>query len=420
MTRFLGETTAAGLLTAMLSCAMLISVAGCELTSEKESPQKAKNVVLVIGDGMGEAQREAIRLTSVGLKGELAMDRLPYSGSIRTAPDDPEAVVTDSAAGGTAIATGVKTYNEAVGVGPDEEPVETILEKAGKAGKATGLVTTDQVTSATPAAFAAHVTSRNDQREIARQYIEESKPDVILGGGENQWYPAGVEGAYHGSRSEESSKGSNDDLIERAQEAGYEYVSSKDELESAEGPKILGLFASARMFRPEPEGKGAEYDPAVPLHEMTRKALDTLSEDPDGFFLMVEEEAIDEMGHENNARLMIEAGRQLDKTVKAVKSFARRNSDTLVIVTADHETGGLAIEEADESDYSSEPGSGNASEDGPFSVKGSEHKFMADWNTTNHTGVSVPVSAAGPGAERLVGVHENTFIHKVMAESLIP
>lgn len=418
MTVLQEKLTVTGLVLVVLAFAMLPSVGGCETDSQEAAPQKAENAVLVIGDGMGEAQRTAIRLTSVGLRGELAMDSLPYSGLINTSPEDPQAVVTDSAAGGTAIATGVKTYNEAVGVGPDKVPVETILEKASKAGKATGLVTTDQVTSATPAAFAAHVTSREAQGEIARQYIEESKPDVILGGGENQWYPAGEEGAFPGARPEEDSTGSDGNLIELAQGAGYDYVSSEKELESAEGPKVLGLFANARMFRPEPEGEGADYDPLVALPEMTKKALDTLSEDPEGFFLIVEEEAIDEMGHENNAPLMIEAGQQLDKAVEVVKSFAERNPDTLILVTADHETGGLAIEETEESDYSDEPDSGNSTEDGPFRVKGSGYRFMVDWTTMNHTGVSVPVTAMGPGAERLVGIHENTYVHEVMVRAL--
>lgn len=414
-----GKTAVAGLVLAVLAFAPLLGVGGCETGSRESAPQEAENVVLVIGDGMGEAQRDAVRLTSVGLDGELAMDSMPYSGLIHTNPADPGTVVTDSAAGGTAIAAGVKTYNGAVGVGPDREPVTTVLEEAAEAGKATGLVTTDQVTNATPAAFAAHVTNRNNQREIARQYIEESGPDVILGGGENQWYPAGEEGALPGSNpQEDDNTGSGDDLVEQAKEAGYEYVSDGNGLEAAESSKILGLFANSKMFRPGPEDKNASYDPAVPLYEMTQKALDVLSEDPDGFFLVVEEEAIDEMSHANNTALTIEAGQQLDRTVKTIKSFASSNPDTLVIVAADHETGGLSIEEANESDYSGGPGSGNSSEDGPFGVEGSDHEFMTDWTTTNHTGVSVPVTATGPGAERLVGMHENTYLHEAMMKAL--
>lgn len=387
------KVLAACLAASIVAFGSLLSTSGCGASS-----QNAQNVVLIIGDGMGEAQRSAIRLANVGLEGSLAMDNLAYSGSIRTSPADADTVVTDSAAGGTAIATGVKTDNGTVGVGPGGKPVTTILEEAGQAGKATGLITTDQVTGATPAAFAAHVTDRENQREIARQYLGESTPDIILGGGKDIW--------------------SSENLIKRAKESGYEYVSDEGELKAAEGPKILGLFADARMFLPAPEGEGAAYNPAVPLDLMTQKTLDTLSEDPDGFFLMVEEEAIDEMGHSNNAHLMIKAGRQLDKTVSVVRSFAERNPGTLVIVTADHETGGLSIEEVDESDYYSEPDSGNSSEDGPFRVNGSEHKIMLDWTTTNHTGEAVPLTAMGPGAERLVGVHENTYVHEMMKKAL--
>lgn len=378
--------------------------------------------MLFIGDGMGQAQRDAVRLASVGLEGDLAMNSLPYSGSMSTSPADPQRTVTDSAAGATAIASGVKTYNGAVGVGPDRARIGTLLEEARDAGKATGLVTTDRITGATPAAFAAHVPDRGDQREIARQYVEESRPDVILGGGENQWYPAGEEGAFPNEPSEDGENdggGTQDDLVEKARQSGYRYVSNGGDLEAAEGPRILGLFANETMFRQNPEGEGDAYDPAIPLEQMTRKALDTLSEDPEGFFLMVEEEAIDEMAHNNNTPLMIEAGRQLDRAVTVAKDFAERSPDTLVIIAADHECGGLTIEDADEGDSPDESGDGTSREDEPVRVTGSDRVFVADWTTTQHTGANVPVTATGPGAERLAGVYENTHLYEVMAGALL-
>ena len=143
--------------------------------------ERAKNVIIFIGDGMGTSQRDLIRYATVGTEGQLAMDSMPYAGRSETSPLDPEAFVTDSAAGGTAIATGVKTFNGAVGIDVDENPVPTVLERARDAGKATGLVSNSQITDATPASFGAHIANRDKQSEIARQYIEESKPDVILG-----------------------------------------------------------------------------------------------------------------------------------------------------------------------------------------------------------------------------------------------
>src|SRR3712207_145103 len=131
---------------------VLLTGASQDKTGRADSPgSEAKNVIIFVGDGMGASQRDLIRLATVGLEGELAMDSLPYEGSSHTNSADPETFVTDSAAGGTALATGVKTYNGAIGVGTNEEPVETILEQAKQAGKSTGLVTDSQVTDATPA-----------------------------------------------------------------------------------------------------------------------------------------------------------------------------------------------------------------------------------------------------------------------------
>jgi alkaline phosphatase len=185
---------------------------------------------------------------------------------------------------------------------------------------------------------------------------------------------------------------------------------------------LLGLFANEEMFQQAPEGEGALYDPPVSLPEMTQKAIEILSQDPEGFFLMVEEEGIDEMAHQSNAGLVIKAGQQLDEAVKVGQTFAENDPDTLVIVTADHETGSLAIEDTNEiqSDpaYPNESGEGRTAEDGPFRVANSDKKFLVDWTTTNHTAEDVPVTAMGPGGENLVGVYENTHIHDAMSDAL--
>ena len=212
---------------------------------------RAKNVIVFIGDGMGTSHRDLIRYATVGTAGQLAMDSMPYAGRSETSPLDPEAFVTDSAAGGTAIATGVKTFNGAVGIDADENPVPTVLERARQAGKATGLVSNSQITDATPASFGAHVADRDEQSEIARQYIEESRPDVILGGGEDYWYPEGEAGAHPDEPKEdpeEKSAGTEGDLVQKAQDLGYEYVTDAAELRTASGPRLLGLFANEEMF----------------------------------------------------------------------------------------------------------------------------------------------------------------------------
>ena len=155
---------------------------------------------------------------------------------------------------------------------------------------------------------------------------------------------------------------------------------------------------------------------------MTQKAIETLSQNPEGFLLMVEEEAVDEMAHQSNAGLLIKAGRQLDEAVKVGQSFAESDPETLVIVTADHETGSLAIEDTNEiqsdPEYPNESGEGRTAEDGPFRVANSDKEFLVDWTTTNHTAEDVPVTAMGPGGQNLVGVYENTHIHDAISGAL--
>ncbi|RKQ91560.1 alkaline phosphatase [Solirubrobacter pauli] len=380
---------------------------------QRARPKTAKYVIVLQGDGMGTAQRDLIRLVTVGNRPgkELHMNRLEHAGLVHTDPADPKQAVTDSAAAATAFATGVKTFNGAIGVDAQGKPVRTLLEDARRMGKATGLVTTSQVTDATPAAYAAHVSDRAQQSEIARQFLEQSKPDVILGGGEDYWYPAGTEGGWPdhpATDPSEASKGDKGNLVEKAKGLGYTYVSTRDALRKARGPKLLGLFANEELFEHREEGKGDLYDPAVPLPEMASKALSVLSRDRDGFFVLIEEEGIDEMAHENNAGLMIKAGAALDATVKVAVDFARSHPGTLIVVQGDHETGGLTIENPDTADESGEELS---KEDGPFTVKGTQLQVFADWTTGQHTGADTPITASGPGSEAFDGVIDNTDVH---------
>jgi alkaline phosphatase len=214
----------------------------------------------------GGRERDLTRLVTAGNTpgAELHMNRLEHAGLVRTDPADPDEAVTDSAAAATAFATGHKTFNGGVGVDAWGKPVRTLLEDARRQGKATGLVTTSQVTDATPAAYAAHVKDRAQQSEIARQFLEDSKPDVILGGGEDFWYPAGNPGAlpdHPPTDPTEESKGDRGNLVDRAKQLGYRYVSDRAGLKNARGPKLLGLFANEEMFEHREEGKGDLYDP---------------------------------------------------------------------------------------------------------------------------------------------------------------
>lgn len=382
---------------------------------KSEEHSKANNVIVFVGDGMGASHREAIRLASVGLTGELAMDDMPVAGKVHTSSTS---VVTDSAAAATAMASGVKTYNGAIGVDANKKSVKTVLELAGEAGKSTGLVTTSQITDATPAAFGAHVTDRSKQSDIAKQFLVDSKVDVLLGGGEDYWYPTSNAGAYQDQPAKdpsEKSKGTQGNLVDEAKSLGYEYVTNASDLEKSNSDKLLGLFANEEMFEQNQEGEGDLYAPVVSLPEMTKKAIHTLSENKKGFFLMVEEEGTDEMAHENNAEKMLKAGQELDKSVEVAKDYTKKHPDTLVLVVADHETGGLTIEDVSSSD---ESGDGMSKEDGPFKATNSNSQFMIDWTTNGHGGGTVPLTATGAGSEQLKGTYENTHIFDALKQAM--
>lgn len=185
------------------------------------------------------------------------------------------------------------------------------------------------------------------------------------------------------------------------------------------------------MFQANPEGEGDVYDPVVGLEEMTAKAIEILSQDEDGFFLFVEEEATDEMSHRNNSELMLRAMVELDAAVATGVAYAEEAGDTLLLVTADHECGGPTIEGLIGEEFADESGAGGTYEaaadaegelisgaDGPFPVADAGYEFVLDWTTTGHTAVVVPLTAMGPGAENLTRVYENTRVFEVMVEAL--
>ncbi|MEN3539160.1 alkaline phosphatase [Microbispora sp. ZYX-F-249] len=404
--------------TAAVVGAVLDSVPSANAATSDHGGGRARSVIFINGDGMSAAHREAARLYLTGLGGQLTMDRLPVSGQLTTSPHDPASAVTDSAAAATAWATGTKTYNGAISVDVKGKPLPILGLQAKAAGKSTGLVTTAQVTDASPAAWFSRTADRAAQDEIARQYLAVSKPDVILGGGEDWWLPAGTPGAWPDKPAEdpgEASKGTKGNLIDQAKRAGYQYVSTAKELARAKRGKLLGLFGNEEMFQQRPEGQGDVYAPAVDLATMTRKALDTLSTNKKGFFLFVEEEGIDEFAHENNGTRVLQAMASLEKAVKVARAYVAAHPDTLLVVTGDHDCGGLTVEDTSGSD---ESGSDPSTEDGPFPIHGSDLTFVMDWTTTGHTGADVPVTAQGPLSTLFTGKHPNTYVHKVLSRAL--
>lgn len=362
-----------GLVFSLVAALAALTAAAPPPPAFAEQPARvARNVILMIGDGMGPGQVEAGRRESAACGRPFAMDSMPVRSLMTTLSYNDN--LTDSAASATALATGYKTTNRALGIGPDGERLPNISEAVKAAGGLVGLVTTCSITSATPAGFVVHIDDRGSGRDIARALVE-AKTDLALGGGAAFFMPTLFEKARP--------------ALEMAKEAGYRVVMEKDELEAASALPLLGLFTLTDM------AYEVDRDPAEEpsLRQMAQKALDLLaaSSGDAGFFLMVEGGRIDHACHANDAdRLPMEV-RSFDDAIWAALDFARRRGDTLVIVTADHETGQLQV-----------------TEDGRL-VFGS----------SDHTTAPVPVFAQGPGQEWFdVEMLDNTDIAKLMARAL--
>jgi alkaline phosphatase len=385
----------------VLACALAAcSAVPADAPAEGAREEVARSVILILGSGMGQAQHDFLRLALAGPSGQLAMDRLEAGGSVT--PVDP---VSDAAAGATTLATGMPTAPGAIGVDADGEPLTTVLEHARDAGKATGIVTTAEVTDPVPAAFAAHLAPRpplenpedeeeEDQgevrvdRTIARQYLEESRVDVVLGGGAAPW----------------------SDLLGQARSLGYSTVTDAAGLRAAAADRLLGLFADGPMFEPGRPGEGS-YAPTVPLPDMTRAALAALDRREAGFFLVVDEAGIDAMARTGNGGLVLEAGRALDATVQAALDFQAVNPGTLIVVAGDHETGGMNVTLAD-------PGAARPGADGPYPATDSDQQLWLRWTRTGLTNAPVPITAGGPGGEAFNGPMANTQVFPELLEAM--
>jgi alkaline phosphatase len=350
---------------------ILLSFNPLVFCQREEAPPR--NIVLMIGDGMGLSHITATRT----YKGFLEMDKFKNVGLVLTHAWG-EGYVTDSGAAATALSTGVKTYDNAIGVGPDSLAVETVLEKAKKWGKRTGIVVVCSITHATPAAFVAHVPHRNMELEIAKQ-ISEGENDLYLGSGWGWFLPTAMGGRRTDGRN----------LIEAMKTRGYLYISTDSayrKLDLASTRKLLGLFAENHV------GRAQERTPS--LAEMTLTALDFLSSSKEGFFLMVEGSQIDWAGHDNNSNQILLETADFDEAIGEVIRFAQRDGHTLVIVTADHETGGFAIQ-------------GGSLEN---------HTVAGAFTTKSHTATMVPLFALGPSADRFTGIIDNTTVGGILLD----
>jgi len=332
---------------------------------------EVRNVVLFIGDGMGINHLLLSRLHTLGKSGWYNIERMPVTGFLRT---DSEDLFTDSSAAATALATGFKTKPGMIGVLPDGTRARGLFLAAKEKGMRTGIISmTDGATGATGAAFSVHVRDRNDFAEIARQQIA-AEVDLLIGPGKKWFIPKSIAG---GRRNDEIN------LLEQAKGKGYQIVEDVASLQRMQGDRVLGFL----------EEPSLHSELIVPI---TKKTLEVLGRGDKGFFLMIETDDTDIGGHKHDADWIVDPIKRFDKAVGVVLSFALQDKGTLVIVTADHETGGLSIVPAD-SGYST---------------------MQVAWATTHHSAQPTPLFAFGPHAILFTGMKDNTELAHVIGSLL--
>lgn len=341
------------------------------VTSLQEEPRPAKNVILLIGDGMGLPQISAALYAN---NNKLNLEQFSVIGFHK--PYSASDLITDSAAGATAFSCGVKTYNGSIGMDKDTLPCYTIVEELGSRGYATGLIVSSTIVHATPAAFLAHQPIRVFYEAIAADMLKVDV-DLLIGGGKR----------YFDRREDD-----NRNLYEELRKKGY-FVSDyyrEDFKQINPTTKRPFVFFTADKH-PLTHAAGRDY-----LPDATSFGLSFLQRRSDkGFFLMVEGSQIDWGGHSNDGGLLVEETIDFDRAVGEALRFAKRDGETLVIVTGDHESGGLAIN----------PGS-------------QMKELQLAFTTNGHTAAMVPVFAYGPSAELFSGIYENTEIYHKMKRAL--
>ncbi|KAF0126776.1 MAG: alkaline phosphatase [Elusimicrobia bacterium] len=330
-----------------------IKLAVCVLSFGASFAQASppRNLILLIGDGMGpQAAGLLLNYARYAPRSEYggapsALERAMQTGSIGVVlPKTYDWLTGDSAALSTALASGVEARPAVIGADKDGAPVENMTALAQRAGKAVGLVSDTRITHATPAGFAARSRHRDLEAGIAADLLR-TAPEVMLSGGLDYFIPAeGAEGVPPHLKNSGKRKDGRD-LLKEARSAGYAVVFDRSSMEKAAGPRLLGLFDNSRMTDAI-TALGAADDPArkVPLlEEMAVKALQTLSRDEDGFFLMVEAGQIDTAGHQNDPGRLLHEMLVFDRTLAAILKWMSGRRDTLLVVTADHETGGFSF-----------------------------------------------------------------------------
>ena len=415
----------------------------------------ARNVILFIGDGMGDSEITIARNYGVGAAGRLAMDGLPLTGAYTTyavqkgTADQPD-YVPDSAATGTAWATGTKTYNNAVSVDPvSGAPLRTVLEAATEAGYATGNVTTAELTDATPAVLNAHVSQRACQgpEDVAEECPTETKEAGGLGSIAEQTVDHGVDVLLGGGRARFEQKVNGGDfagqtVVAQAEAQGYTVVGDAPALEATTAEdRVLGLFSSGNMptenapyiaeaYPANVEAHTCEADAARPatvphLSDMTGKAIDLLdakAEGGKGFFLQVEGASIDKRDHAADACGQIGETLEFDNAVAVGLEYAEAHPDTLVLVSADHGHTSQIISYP-QTDESHSPGriatvlthDGQPMTIGYATVADDE---AGEEQSQDHTGTQVRIAAQGPQAANVVGVIDQTDVFGIMLRAL--
>lgn len=291
--------------------------------------EKAKNVIMLIADGMST---EGITLARQTKGGSLAMDEISVGSVITSWANGP---ITDSAPGGTVYAAGEKTNNKYIGTSVNDTPMASIVEGAESVGKATGIIATSEITHATPADFTAHTNNRKHYNQILQQQINQDM-EVVLGGGFNK--PSG----FTSEVSADEFSAYYEDQVENIKEEGFDFITTKDELDSYDGDKLWGSFADADLkYDFDRQSDNDNVQPS--LAEMTDKAIEVLNKDEDGFFLMVEGSKVDWAAHANNTVGIVSDILAFDSAVEAAVNFAKEDGNTVVVVTTDHGNSGITI-----------------------------------------------------------------------------
>jgi alkaline phosphatase len=345
---------------------------GSSTPLESTLPDRPKNIILMIGDGMGLSQVSAAMFSN---NAKLNLEQMPVLGFHKSYSYDD--LVTDSAAGATAFACGIKTFNGAIGVDKDTLAVKTILEEAEEMGLATGLIATSTIVHATPAAFISHVVSREQYEEIAVDMLK-TPIDLLVGGGKK----------YFDRRDADTRN-----LYQEFATKGYKVTdySQEDIVDMRWDPTSNLIYLTADKH-PLNVGAGRDYLPFA-----TRRGLEFLEKrgKDKGFFIMIEGSQIDWACHANDGKLAIKEALDFDRAIGEALDFARSRGNTLVIVTADHECGGMAI-----------------------NPNSKMNKLETAFTTINHTASMIPVFAYGPMAKQFAGIFENTSIHQKMRKAL--